>query len=77
MPCKPAVSMSSLHNLERFTKDVLLYMLFSIHPCPWLHLWPAVAYCNLAPKLLYNVAVSLLTLSSVVAMIVASVPCTL
>ena len=36
----------------------------------------SVACCILAPKLLNNVDVSLLTLSSVVAMIVASVPCT-
>ena len=36
----------------------------SIHPCPLLHLQPAVACYNLALKLLNNVAVSLLTLSS-------------
>ena len=32
LPCKPAVIMSSMHNLEMFTKDVLWYMLYSIHP---------------------------------------------
>ena len=37
----------------------------SIHPWPWLHLSPAVDCCTLALKLLNNVAVSLLTLSSV------------
>ena len=47
-----------------FTKDVLLYMSFSIHPCPWLHLWLAVDCCYHAPNLLNNVVVSLLTLSS-------------
>ena len=77
MLCKPAATSYSMHNMEMFTKGVLFYMLCSIHPYPWLHLWPTVAYCNLAPKLLNNVAVSLLTLSSVVSMIVASVPCTL
>ena len=40
-------------------------MSFYIHPCPWLHLQPAVACGNLALKLLNNVVVSLLTLSSV------------
>ena len=62
---KPAATSHSMHNLEMFTKGVLFYMLCSIHPCPWLHLLPAVACCNLAPKLLNNIAVSLLTLSSV------------
>ena len=65
MLCKPAATSHSMHNLEMFTKDVLLYMSCSIHSCPWLHLYPALACCNLAPKLLNNVAVSLLTLSSV------------
>ena len=54
-----------MHNLEMFTKDVLLYMSCSIHPCHWLHLQPDVAFFNLAPNLLNNVAVSLLTFSSV------------
>ena len=40
----------------------------SIHPCPWLHLQLAVACCYLASKLLNNVVVSLLKLSSVCAM---------
>ena len=62
---KPAATSHSMHNLEMFTKDVLFYMSCSIHPCPWLHLQPAVACCNHAPKLLNNVFVSLLTLSSV------------
>ena len=57
--------MSSMHNLDLVTKDVLLYMLCSIHPCPCFHLWVAVDCCNLALNLLNNVAVSLLTLSSV------------
>ena len=65
MLCKPAATNHSMHNLEMFTKGVLFYMLCSIHPCPWLQLWLAVDCCNLAPKLLYNVAVNLLTLSSV------------
>ena len=65
MLLKPAATSHSMHNLEMFTKDVLLYMSCSIHPCHWLHLYPAVACCNLALKLLNNVAVSLLTLSSV------------
>ena len=52
MPCKPAAIMSSMHNLEMFTKDVLLYMLFSIHPCPCFHLWHAVPCCYLALRLL-------------------------
>ena len=77
MLCKPAGTSHSMHNLEMFTKDDFLYMSCSIHPCPWLHLWPAVGCCNLAPNLLNNVVVSLLTLGSVVAMIVASDPCTL
>ena len=53
-----------MHNPEMFTKDVLIHMLCSIHSCPWLHLYPDVTCCNLAPELLNNVAVSLLTLSS-------------
>ena len=77
MLCKPAATNHSMHNLEMFTKCVLFYMSCSIHPCPWLHLWLAVACSYLAPKLLDNVAVSLLTLSSVVAMCFPSVPCTL
>ena len=36
--CKPAATSHSMHNLEMFTKDVLLYMLCSIHTCPWLQL---------------------------------------
>ena len=55
----------SMHNLEIFTKVVLLHMSCSIHPCPWLHLLPDVACCYHAPNLLNNVDVSLLTLSSV------------
>ena len=62
---KHVATSHSMHNLEMFTKDVLLYMSYSIHPCPWLHLCPSVAVCNLSLKLLNNVAVSLLTLSSV------------
>ena len=77
MLCKPAATSHSMLNLEMFTKDVLFYMSCFIYPCPWLHLYPALACCNLAPKLLNNVVVSLLTLSSVVSMIVVSVPCTL
>ena len=77
MLCKPAATSHSMHNLEMFTKGVLFYMSCSIHPWPWLHLWLAVDCFFLAPKLLYNVVVNLLTLSSVVAMIVASVTCTL
>ena len=67
----------SMHNIEMFTKDDLLYISCSSHPCPGLHLWPAVACSYLAPKLLDNVAVSLLTLSSLVPMCFASVPCIL
>ena len=77
MLCKPASTNHSMHNLEMFTKYVLFYMSCSIHPCPWLHLYPAIACCILAPNFLNNVDVSLLTLSSVVAMIVVSDPCTL
>ena len=47
MPCKPAVTMSSMHNLKILNKGVLLYLLCYIHPCPWLHLYPAVSCCNL------------------------------
>ena len=65
MLCKPAATSHSMHNLEMFTKDVLLYMSCSIHPCPWLHLCPAVTCCYLSLKLLNNVAVNMLTLSSV------------
>ena len=65
MLCKPAATSHSMHNLEMFTKGVLFYMSCSIYPCPWLHLYLAVACCNLAPKSLNNVVVSLLTLSSV------------
>ena len=64
MLCKPAATSHSIHNLEMFTKDDLLYMSLSIHSSPWLHLYPAVTCCYLAPNLLNNVAVSLLTLSS-------------
>ena len=63
MLCKPAATSHSMHTLEMFTTDVLFYMLWYIHPCPWLHLWPAVACCYHAPNLLDNVVVSLLTLS--------------
>ena len=65
MPCKHVATNHSMHNLEMFCKYVLIYMPSSNHTCPWLHLWPAIAYCNLALKLLNNVAVSLLTLCSV------------
>ena len=65
MLCKPASTSHSVHNLEMFTKDVLLYLSCSIHSCTWLHLYPAVACRNIALKLLNNVAVSLLTLSSI------------
>ena len=65
MLCKPAATSHSMHNLEMFIKDVLLYMSCYIHSCPWLHLYPAVTCCNLALNLLNNVAVSLITLSSV------------
>ena len=54
-----------MHNMEMFTKDVLLYMSCSINSCLWLHLQPPVTCCYPAPNLLNNVAVSLLTLSSV------------
>ena len=77
MLCKPAATSHSMHNLEMFTKGVLFYMSFYIHSCPWLQLYLAVACSYLASKLLDNVAVSLLTLSSVVAMCFASDPCTL
>ena len=77
MLCKPAATSHSMHNLEMFTKDVLLHMLCSLNPYPYLHLRHAVACCYLAPKLLNNVVVSLLTLSSLVPMCFASVPCTL
>ena len=59
--CCHAATMSSLHDLEMFSKDVFFYMLYSIHPCPWLKLWLAVDCCYHAPNLLNNVAVSLLT----------------
>ena len=62
--CKPAATSHSMHNLEMFTEEVLLYMSCSIHLYPWLHLWPTVACCNLALKLLNNVVVILLTFSS-------------
>ena len=65
MPGKPAATSRSMHNLEIFTKNVLLYMLCAIHPCPCLHFYPAVDCCYYAPKLLNNVAVSVLTWSSV------------
>ena len=61
---KPAATSHSMHNLEMFTKDVLLYMSCYIHSCPWLYFWPAVTCCYLAPNLLNNVDVCLLTLSS-------------
>ena len=35
MLCKPAATSHSVHNLEMFTKDVLLYMSCSIHPFPF------------------------------------------
>ena len=38
MLCKPAATSHSVHNMEMFTKDVLLYMSCYIHSCPWLHL---------------------------------------
>ena len=77
MLCKPAATSHYMHNMEIFTKDVLVYMSCYIHPCPSLHLYPALACCNLALKLLDNVAVNMLTLSSVFAMSFASDPCIL
>ena len=74
---KHVATSHSMHNMEMFTKYVLFYMPCSIYSCPWLQLYLVVACSYLASKLLDNVAVSLLTLSSVVAMIVASVPCIL
>ena len=38
MLCKPAATSHSIHNLEMFTKYVLLYMSCYIHSCPWFHL---------------------------------------
>ena len=35
MLCKPAATSHSIHNLDMFTKDVLLHMSCSIHPCSW------------------------------------------
>ena len=38
----------------------LLYMFLSIHSFPYLLIWVAVAYLNLAPKLLQNITVRFL-----------------
>ena len=38
MLCKSSTTSHSMHNMEMFTKDVLLYMVCFIHTCPWLHL---------------------------------------
>ena len=38
MLCKPAATSHSMHNMEMFTNDVLLFMSCSIDSCPWLHL---------------------------------------
>ena len=77
MPCKLDATERSMHILRYFSKGVLDIWLLSIHSCPWLQLWLAVDCCNIALKLLYNVVVSLLTLSSVVSMIVVSDTCIL
>ena len=65
-----------MHNLEMFTKDVLLHMLCSIHPCPCLHLYPAVACCYHAANLLNNVCQPV-DMKFSFAMCLASDPCTL
>ena len=65
MPCKHDATVISMLVLRYFSKDVLNIWLCSIHPCPWLHLYLAIDCSYLAPKLLNNVAVSMLTLSSV------------
>ena len=38
MLCKHASTSHSMHNMEMFTNDVLLFMSCSIDSCPWLHL---------------------------------------
>ena len=65
MLCKHVATNHCIHNLEVLYKHVLFYISTYIHTCHWLHSYPVVAFRNLALKLLNNVAVSLLTLSSV------------
>ena len=56
MLCKPAATSHSMHNLEMFTKDELLYMYFSINSWPWLQLWSSLACHFRALLLLQNVS---------------------
>ena len=56
MLSKPTATSYSMHNLEMFAKDVLFYMLWYIHPCPWLQLWSSLACHFRALLLLQNVS---------------------
>ena len=52
MPCKHDATVRSMLVLSFFTKDVLNIWLCSIHLCPCLQLWSALACLNLAVLLL-------------------------
>ena len=69
--------MSSMHNLEMFTKDVFLYMLCSIHPCPWLQLWSSLACLFRALLLLKNVSWQIVYMLFNFAKVVVVDPCML
>ena len=52
MPCIHVATVRSMLLLSMFSKDDLDIWLCSIHPCPCLHLWSALACLNLALLLL-------------------------
>ena len=52
MPSIHGATVRSMHVLSMFSKDVLDIWLWSIHPCPCLQLWSALACLNLALLLL-------------------------
>ena len=52
MPCKHDAIVRSMLLLSMFSKDDLDLWSCSSHPCPYLHLWSALACLNLALLLL-------------------------
>ena len=56
IPCKLDATERSMHILRYFSKDVLNIWLFSIHSCPWFHLWSSLACHFRALLLLQNVS---------------------
>ena len=52
LPCIHVSTERSMPLLSMFRKDDFEILLCSIHPCPWLQLWSAIACLNVALRLL-------------------------